>query len=131
MKKTKSNDIFSKKYDQQWSRMISMWPCAADDINIQKIDDVITEDNDCDFVRVMRKQVGDMTQNVQKQMQRRNNANAGPVQLPGLPLTLLLPSNDGTHFPRTIRLILMILSFLAVAIPTPRSNSELRVGLFQ
>ena len=41
MKKTESNDIFSKKYDQQWSRMISMWPCAADDINIRKIDDVV------------------------------------------------------------------------------------------
>ena len=77
-----------------------MWPCAADDINIRKIDDVITEDNDCDFVRVMRKQVGDMTQNVQKQMQRRNNANAGPVQLLGLPPTRLLPSDDGMHSPQ-------------------------------
>ena len=100
MKKTKSNDFFSNKYDQQWSRMTSMWPCAADDINIQQIDDVITEDNDCDFVRVMRKQVGDMTQNVQKQMQRRNNANASPVHFLGLPSTRLLPSNDGMHSPQ-------------------------------
>ena len=32
-----------------------------------------------------------------------HNANAGPVQLPGLPLARLLPSNHGTHSPQNMK----------------------------
>ena len=57
-----------------------------------------------------------------------HNANAGASWVATY---ILLTFNDGMQSPRTRRLILMILRRLAVAIPTPRSTSELRVDLFE
>ena len=100
--------------------MRSNGPCFAKDINTRRVDELSTEDSNGDIVKVMRKQMDEMTQKMQKQMIEMNammkvskdvmrggpgpfgtthNATAGPVHLPGLPPTPLLPSSDGMHSP--------------------------------
>ena len=45
-----------------------MGPCSAKGSNARKIDELPTEDNNGDIVRVMGKQMGEMSANMRKQM---------------------------------------------------------------
>ena len=105
MKKTKLKDIYIQNV---WSNVmqIEVWPVFTKDINPRIIDEISTEDNNADIVRAMRKQMEEMSQNMQKPMMEMQAmlkvsrgvmgggfelfgithcAHAGPVHFPWLP----------------------------------------------
>ena len=148
-KKTTLKEIYIEDFGQQWTKMQGGHH-SAKDINTIRIDELSTEDNDGDIVKVMRKQMEEMTQNMQKQMMEMNammkvsrdvmrcglgpfgtthNAIVGRVHLHGLPPTPLLPSSDGLHPPQQEIRGSGCLSLLEVGTPTTRSYSEQKLDL--